>query len=127
VIRSFRHPFVLALLAIALVVVPETINVAGTSAANYHWAREQSKFRLRVGDNVSGNWNKLLRSTLRDWNKNDTVTLDGVGDSTNPRDCRPVTAGLRSVTRGVAPGQDVLAWRDSTLPAAVTSMRPPSR
>jgi hypothetical protein len=91
VIRSFRHSFVLALLAIALVVVPVTINVAGTSAANYHWAREQSKFRLRVGDNVSGNWNKLLRSTLRDWNKNDTVTLDGVGGSSNPRDCRPVT------------------------------------
>jgi len=79
VIRSFRHSFVLALLAIALFVVPVTINVAGTSAANYHWAREQSKFRLRVGDNVSANWNKLLRSTLRDWNKNDTVTLRGWG------------------------------------------------
>ena len=48
-IRRFRHSFVLALLAIALVVVPVTINVAGTSAANYHWAREQSRFTTQGG------------------------------------------------------------------------------
>jgi hypothetical protein len=91
VIRRFGHPFVLALLAIALVVVPVATSVAGSSAASYHWARKQSHFTLKVGDNVSGNWNQLLRRTIRDWNKNDTVTLDKASGRTNPRKCRKVT------------------------------------
>ena len=90
-IRRFGHPFVLALLAIALVVVPATVSIAGTSAANYHWARTQSRFRLEVGDNVSGNWDRLLRRTLADWNKNDTATLNKVSGRTDPKKCRPVT------------------------------------
>ena len=88
--RRFGHPFVLALLAIALVVVPVAISVAGTSAANYHWARKPSHFTLEVGDNLSGNWDQLLRRTLADWNKNDTVTLDKTGGRTRPQECRPV-------------------------------------
>jgi hypothetical protein len=91
VIRRFSHPFVLALLAVALVVVPVTISVAGTSAASYHWARKQSGFKLNVGDNLSGNWDQLLRRTLADWNKNDTVTLDKVGGRTDPKKCERVT------------------------------------
>jgi hypothetical protein len=105
VIRRFRHSFALALLATALVVVPVTINVAGTSAATYHWAREQSRFTLKVGDNVSDNWNKLLRRTLADWNKNDTVTLDKVGGRTNPRDCRPVTGRVEVCNSKYGTGQ----------------------
>ncbi len=88
-IRRFRSPFVLILLAIALVGVPVVTSMAGTSAASYHWARKQSQFTLKVGDNVSGNWDRLLRRTLADWNKNDTVTLDKVGGRTNPKECRP--------------------------------------
>jgi hypothetical protein len=91
VIRRFGHPFVLALLAIALVVVPVATSIAGTSAANYHWARKRPQFTVKVGDNVSNNWDQLLRRTLADWNKNDTVTLDQVGGRTHPQDCRPVT------------------------------------
>jgi hypothetical protein len=89
VIRRFHRPFVLILLTIALVVVPVVTSMAGTSAASYHWARKQSQFTLKVGDNVSDNWNRLLRRTLADWNRNDTVTLDKVGGRANPKDCRP--------------------------------------
>jgi hypothetical protein len=89
--RRFGHPFVLILLAIALVVPPVATSVAGTSASSYHWARKRSHFTLKVGDDVSNNWDQLLRRTLADWNKNDTVTLDKVGGRTNPKECRPVT------------------------------------
>ena len=90
-IRRFGHPFILILIAIGLVVVPLAASIAGTSAASYHWARNRSQFTLKVGDNVSDNWDQLLRRTLDDWNKNDTVTLDKVNGQTNPRDCDPVT------------------------------------
>lgn len=87
-IRRFGHPFVLTLLAIALVVGPATVSIAGTAATSYHWARNRSTFTLEVGDNVNGNWDKLLRRTIADWNKNDTVTLDKVGGRTRPQECR---------------------------------------
>jgi hypothetical protein len=91
------------MLAIVLVVVPVAISVAGTSAASYHWAREKSHFTLKVGDNVSGNWDKLLPRTLGDWNKNDTVKLDEASGQTNPQQCRP--------TRGRV---EVCNWRYGT-------------
>ena len=96
-IRRLCHPFVLTLLAIAFV-APAAISIAGTSAATYHWARTQSHFTLKVGDDVSDSWNKLLRQTLADWNKNDTVTLDKVGGRTNPQECRPVTGRVEICT-----------------------------
>ncbi len=90
-IRRFAHPFVLALLAIALVAMPVVTSLATTSAASNHWARKRPQFTLKVGDSVSDNWDRLLRRTLADWNANDTVTLDEVGGRTNPQECRPVT------------------------------------
>ena len=88
-IRRFGRPFVLTLLAFVLVVVPVAMSVVGTSAASYHWARTKSHFTLKVGDNVSGNWDTLLSRTLGDWNKNDTVKLDRASGQTNPQQCRP--------------------------------------
>ena len=60
------------------------------TAAPYHWARKQSHFRLRVGDNVDGDWNAYLGEVLSDWNQNETVTLIAVDGSTNPQYCQPV-------------------------------------
>ena len=60
------------------------------TADPYHWARKQSHFRLRVGDNVDGDWNVYLREVLSDWNQNETVTLIAVDGSTNPQYCQPV-------------------------------------
>src|SRR5215217_7248614 len=80
-----------SLLAIVLVVVPVASSMADTSAASYHWARKRSQFTLKVGHNLSGDWNTYLRRTLADWNKNDTVTLDKARGRTNPQECRPTT------------------------------------
>jgi hypothetical protein len=60
------------------------------TAAPYHWARKDSHFRLRIGDNVAGDWNAYLREALSEWNQNETVTLVEVDGSTNPQDCPPV-------------------------------------
>jgi hypothetical protein len=60
------------------------------TAAPYHWARKDSHFRLRIGDNVAGDWNAYLREALSEWNQNETVALVEVDGSTNPQDCPPV-------------------------------------
>ena len=64
--------------------------VAAQMAPTYHWAHRQPHFRLRIGDNVSGDWNAYLRAVLSDWNQNETITLIEVEGSTNPQDCQPV-------------------------------------
>jgi hypothetical protein len=89
VIRRFGELAGFALLVTVLVVVPIASTMADTSAASYHWARKQSQFTLKIGDNVSGDWNIYLRRAISDWNKNDTVTLDKVGGGTRPQDCNP--------------------------------------
>ena len=88
-IRKFGELVVFGLLALVLVVMPAASSMADTSAANYHWARERSRFTLKVGDNVSGDWNSYLRRAISDWNKNDAVTLDKSGGRTRPEDCNP--------------------------------------
>src|SRR3712207_5919269 len=72
-----------------LVVVPVASSMADTSAASYHWPRKRPQFTLKVGANVSSDWNSYLRRAISDWNKNDTVSLDKVGGQTNPQNCNP--------------------------------------
>jgi hypothetical protein len=78
-----------ALLVVVLVVVPVASTMVDTSAASYHWARKRSQFTLKVGANVSSNWNSYLRRVISDWNKNDAITLDKVSGRTNPQECKP--------------------------------------
>jgi hypothetical protein len=73
--------------------------VAAQSAAPYHWARHHTPFRLRVGDNVGGEWNGYLRAALEAWNGNETITLLAVEGSTDPEACAPV-AGTVQVCDG---------------------------
>ena len=65
------------------------------TAAPYHWARKRSNFRLRVGNNVSGDWNSYLRTALDDWNQNGTVTLIEIEGTTDPQFCDPVTGTVQ--------------------------------
>ena len=60
------------------------------TAAPYHWARKRPHFRLRVGNNVAGDWNRYLRGALDEWNQSDTITLEEVSGATDPQFCEPV-------------------------------------
>ena len=80
-------------MALALILTAFAPIVSGNdSNANgrYHWARQSSRFTLRVGDNVDGVWTKLLGWAISEWNENDTVTLKEVNGAGNPQECRSV-------------------------------------
>jgi Bacterial TSP3 repeat len=94
-----RHPACRVMLA--LVVAAVLLADVGTgvwpapsataqSASPYHWARKRAHFRLRVGNNVKGDWNRYLRGALDEWNQGETVTLVEVGGATDPQFCEPV-------------------------------------
>lgn len=66
--------------------------VLATQTPNgFHWARKQSQFTLKIGDNVDGGWNSRLAKSIADWNGNDTITLREVSGSTNPQTCAKQT------------------------------------
>jgi hypothetical protein len=99
-----RHPacrVTLALVVAALLLAdlgPGLWHAPGATAqtaAPYHWARKRPHFRLRVGNNVKGDWNRYLRGALDEWNQNDTVTLIEVDGSTNPQYCDPVSGTVQ--------------------------------
>ena len=70
---------------------------AGPAAANhswggYHWARTANPFTLKLGDNVSGQWDSILATTSSDWSASavldTTVVTGGAG---NARRCNATT------------------------------------
>jgi hypothetical protein len=101
VTRTTASRLVIALLAASLVLADlgmglwHTPSAAAQSAAPYHWARKRSHFRLRVGNNVKGDWNRYLRGALEEWNQGETVTLIEVDGATNPQYCDPVSGTVQ--------------------------------
>jgi hypothetical protein len=98
--RSPASRVVMALVVVAVLLADlgAGLHVPGAtaqSAAPYHWARTRSHFRLRIGNDVKGDWNRYLRGALDGWNQNETVTLIEVGGATNPQYCDPVSGTVQ--------------------------------
>src|SRR5215207_3198775 len=99
--RSPASRVVMALIVAALLLADlgpslwHAPSAAAQSAAPYHWARKRPQFRLRVGNNVAGDWNRHLRGALDEWNQGETATLIEVDGSTNPQYCDPVSGTVQ--------------------------------
>ncbi len=64
---------------------------ANHSWGGYHWARTSNPFTLKLGDNLSFNWDQYLTTASSDWTQSsvlDTVIVPGL---TNPRRCKPTS------------------------------------
>ena len=94
--RSLASRVVMALVMVSLLLADFGAGIGFAPRATaqswgaYHWARKGSHFRLPVGDNVDGDWNRYLRETLSEWNQNETVTFEPVDGATNPQYCEPI-------------------------------------
>jgi hypothetical protein len=88
---SRRHSFA-ALLAVVLVSALPSVALANHSWGGYHWARTSNPFNLKLGDNVSSQWDSILGTTSSDWSKSTVLDTTIVPGQAKPRNCRP-TAG----------------------------------
>ena len=55
---------------------------ANHSWGTYHWSRTQNPFTLKLGDNVSSNWDSYLNTASSDWSQSavlDTTVVTGQG------------------------------------------------
>lgn len=70
--------------------VSDTVQ-ATHSWAGYHWARTANPFNLKVGDNLSSQWDSYLVTTVSDWSRSTVLDLTEVAGQSGKR-CR-ATAG----------------------------------
>ena len=75
--------------------------LVGTALANhswggFHWARTSNPFTLKVGDNVSSQWDVYLDEAISDWSKSNVLDLTKVTGGTRPRNCRPTTGQIEA-------------------------------
>ena len=68
-----RYPvFFLLILVLA---VPAFAN---HSWGGYHWARTSNPFTVKVGDNVTSQWDGILNTTISDWSSSTVLNLTKV-------------------------------------------------
>lgn len=80
---------ILTALTLFLSIFLISVNTASASHSwgGYHWARTANPFTLKLGDNLSSNWDPILATTSSDWsvsNVLDTTIVAGQGS----KNCR---------------------------------------
>lgn len=64
---------------------------ANHSWGDYHWARLANPFTLKLGDNLSSNWDPYLGTTSSDWSVSSVLDTTIVSGGTAARRCRPTS------------------------------------
>lgn len=80
--------FVVFGLIVAILTSFVSIVRATHSWGGYHWARTNSPFTLKLGDNLSSNWDPYLGTTSSDWSLSSVLDTSVVLGGTNPKICR---------------------------------------
>lgn len=69
-----------------------TVASANHSWGSYHWGHTTNPLTLKLGDNVSTNWDPYLLNAATDWSTSTVLDTSVVVGNTNPKNCR-ATAG----------------------------------
>jgi hypothetical protein len=64
---------------------------ANHSWGGYHWARTANPFTVKLGDNVSSQWDAYLSQASTDWSKSSVLDTTVVAGSANPKTCKATT------------------------------------
>lgn len=75
------------LLAGLLTALPQAMG--SHSWGGYHWARTGSAFTLKLGKNISQDWEVYLATTSFDWSQSSVLDTVIVAGSTTPKTCKP--------------------------------------
>jgi len=68
--------------------------LADHSWGDYHWARTDNPFTLRVVDAVSSTWDPYLEEAIDDWSNSSVLDLTNGGPGTNPKKCTAITGKI---------------------------------
>jgi hypothetical protein len=65
------------------------------SWGGYHWARTSNPLRLKIGDNVTSQWDSYLSAATADWNSSTVLDLTLVAGSSGGRKCSAVAGTVQ--------------------------------
>lgn len=87
---SARRWLAIALVSVLLSAFP---SIAGANHwwGGYHWARSSNPFTIKLGDNVSGGWDKYLATASSDWTRSSVLDTRVVTGGAKPRTCPPTS------------------------------------
>ena len=85
---GFRTAAKLALTTALLMAVGAAPAAANHAWADYHWARTANPFTVKLGDNVSTEWDAYLGGASTDWTQSNVLDAPVVAGSTTGRKCR---------------------------------------
>jgi len=88
VTRALRRNLAIAVVCLAVLVLLPAVSSASHQWGNYHWARTANPFTVKLGDNLSSNWDPYLATTSSDWSASSVLNTTIVSGSTRPRQCR---------------------------------------
>ena len=83
-----------AALSVAFAAVPSH-TIADHSWGDYHWARTSNPFTLKLGDNVSSQWDAALSTASADWSQS-AVLRTAIVPGSSGKNCK-ATAGMVQV------------------------------
>lgn len=89
--RFTRRQLFFACLLVVCMLALSGVMLATHSWGGYHWARTSNPFNLKVGDNVSSQWDSILNTTISDWSASTVLDLTKVAGGTRPKNCRPTS------------------------------------
>lgn len=91
--RNFQGRILTVVISLAAVFGLVTAANATHSWGGYHWARTANPFTLKLGDNVTTNWDSYLATTASDWSQSTVLdTAIVAGGVKSAKRCNP-TAG----------------------------------
>lgn len=79
-------------IAVLALVLTVSVARANHSWSGYHWARTSNPFTLKLGDNLTPNWDSFLATSSADWSLSTVLDTNVVTGGANPKNCR-ATAG----------------------------------
>jgi hypothetical protein len=93
--KLLRIFFVSVFLSIACVSSQPTVAFANHAWGNYHWARTNNPFVVRLGDNVSPQWKSYLSTAAYNWNRSTVLSVPVIAGSTAPNPCRMISGTVQ--------------------------------
>lgn len=92
--RQPRRAILLATgLALAMI-LPSSVS-ANHSWGSYHWARTANPFTLKLGDNVTADWDSYVATTSADWSKSIVLDTTVVAGSAVKKLCSATTGTVQ--------------------------------
>ena len=85
-----QHAKVLSTLAFVAVIAVALTAYANHSWGGYHWARTSNPFTIKLGNNLSSNWQTYLSKASSDWSKSTVLDTSIVAGQSSSRKCSAV-------------------------------------